>query len=251
MTPGRVQNMGASFENLFPVPQFGWGLHYTLAVENVTTNPRCLFTPYGLSSGENISGLQAEYVADGFLRSSNIFAGTHSYKINAVSSPTQGMSYGVRLYQHWEDNLIPQPLGEYRQAYFDDGGREQAFMAAANPQGELFEELVSDHNNLYSRSLKLPDWAKQPLSKERRALVNLTERYNDFVAEKYLQLPEDSEGPQRVSVGAWAVDAQGLGRGGIRSVFPAARVRFERELPLHPHAYARARGPRFCGFLPE
>lgn len=197
MAPGRVQNMNASFTALFPAPRFETPLRYVLAVENVSTNPRCLFTPYGLSAGEDISGLQAEYVSDGFLRSSNLLAGTHSYQVNAVSRPAQGLSYGVRLYQHWEDGLITAPQEAYRAAYLADEARRAAFERAASPQAELFSQLISDTDAglLYNgQALELPAWAKEPLSKERLALVDLTERYNTFVMEKYLQIPDGLEG---------------------------------------------------------
>jgi len=198
MAPGRVQNMNASFVNLFPVPEFDTGRHYTLAVENVTTNPRCLFTPYGLSAGEDISGLQAEYVADAFLRSANLFSGTHSYQINAVSRPAEGgsMSYGIRVYQHWAENLIWLPMEPYRQAYFEDDARRLAFEKSDAPVSEMYAQLFSreDSAPFYSGlDIKLPGWAKKPLSAKRLALVELTERYNDFVLEKYLQLPDGSK----------------------------------------------------------
>lgn len=196
--PGRVQNLTASYANLFPVPALEWSPHYTLALENVTTNPRCLFTPYGLSSGEDIAGLQAEYVADAFLRSSNLFAGTHAYQINAVSRPAQGMSYGIRLYQHWEDQLITQGNEAFVRAYGADSARWEAFLGAVYPQSELFDQMSAEGGRadfLYNgRAFKPPAWAKEPLSPERRALMDLSERYNDFVAEKYLQIPEELMG---------------------------------------------------------
>ncbi len=201
MAPGRVQNLGASYGNLFPVPSLEWAPHYSLALENVTTNPRCLFTPYGFSAGEDISGLQAEYVADGFLRSSNLFSGTHIYQINAVSRPAQGMSYGIRLYQHWEDKLITEGDEAFLQAYLADGERREAFLRSAFPQTELFYRMdaeggaAGDMNFLYNgRGFQAPQWAKEPLSPERRALIELTESYKDFVMEKYLQVPEELEG---------------------------------------------------------
>lgn len=179
MAPGRVQNMSASFATLFPLPGLESGLRYNLAVESISTNPRCIFTPYGLSAGEDISGLQAEYVGDGFLRSSNLFSGTHAYQCNAVCRPEPGIGYGLRISQYWADRGIAGAEG-------DDPGR--SLMEKLAGGGDLTPLLYD------GRAFKAPDWAKQPLSGEQLALVELTEAYNDFVLGPYLQLPEGLAG---------------------------------------------------------
>lgn len=195
MPPGRVQNMAASFTGLFPLPGFESDLRYNLAVESITTNPRCLFTPYGLSSGEDITGLQAEYVDDAFLRSSNMFSGTHAYQCNAVARPETGRSYGIRAYEHWQENLLITPQQPYLEAFLSDGLRQSLYFDAPNPAGVLMNQLTSGKGAAAllqdSLSLKLPAWAKEPLSPERRALIDLTEQYNDFVLKTYLQLPQE------------------------------------------------------------
>lgn len=196
--PGQVQNMGSGFIENFPVPYFeGEPLRYALSLETVGVNPRCIFSPYGLIAGEDISGLDMEYESDAFLHSSNLFSGTRQYQFNAMSLPGVPLTYGIRFLQNWEDNLVTNPSEAYQEAFFADEARRAAVENHENKLYAAIPELAGgeDASDLLYDGLhyKAPEWAKTPLSAGQQALVAMVEPYNDFVPAHYLQVPEELE----------------------------------------------------------
>ncbi len=190
--PGQAQTMAASFQAYLPVPSYKEP-GYTLSVEAVGANPRCVFAPYGLfATEEDLAPFRAVFEGDGFLRSENMFSGTRAYTLEGVALPTARLSYGMRLMEHWVEKLIDHPEEAYEQAFSASGGDHWA----ADQESSLLQALAGGGldgtaQRLFQlREMKVPDWAKAPLSPEGQALIEFTEAYNQFVYEKYLQLPD-------------------------------------------------------------
>lgn len=194
--PGQAQTMEAAFQAYLPVSSYPLEYDYTLSVESVSANPRCIFSPYGLSSDEeDLSSFRAVFEGDGFLRSENLFSGTPAYTLEAVSLPSQHLSYALRLAEHWEEKLIDHKDEAYERAFFADQRNREAYGDTVNREGLLLQLAGGDLDRASQRlfqplQIKAPDWAKAPLSLEGQGLVDFTEQYSQFVYEKYLQLPD-------------------------------------------------------------
>ena len=73
----RPQTLPDQFSQLFtPLNSY----RYQVSVENVSANPRCVYTPYGLVES-TVDTAQMEFVDDGFLQSSHFFGGTPTYTL--------------------------------------------------------------------------------------------------------------------------------------------------------------------------
>ncbi len=191
--PGDVQAFPSAFSRLVPGTDALMGLQqassldspysYALSVENVAANPRCVYIPYGVSgSVEEWAGKGIEAVDDGFFQSKNIFSGTRDYLLNSVGLPA-GTSYAGRVFGHWMGRINND--ASYLEAYLADEHRRAAFTNSGMDIWTVLRALLDSQADY-----KAPAWAKEPLGREGRELLDTAEAYEDFALEQYLQVPE-------------------------------------------------------------
>lgn len=211
------QNQQAEYYKTFPLESFDLGQPCTISVENLGANPRCVFTPCGLSSTpEELSAQGLELVDDGFVKSSNFLTGTRAYTVEGVGQGGS-MNYFGRFINRFTSSSIL-GLGE------QDGLSESVFYTRALARGssmtederkfaqrmgldgdeEVFFEQGDDPASLLLADLdaqgRIPDlWTFSPQLRQEilggdapdESFFSNMEAYNRFVYENYLQVPEE------------------------------------------------------------
>ena len=162
---------------------------YTLWVENLEGNPRCLYTPYGLWE-ESVDLESMEYVEDGFLQSSRVISGTSSYTLSAWGVPDQKTAYPARV----ANAILSGFLREKNLSSLEAISSEE--------MGELMRVLAwidvptrdEAGNALPWREVDLwtvPQEALAYLTPEQQAAVQGVEAYTRFAYDHYTQLPQE------------------------------------------------------------
>ena len=160
---------------------------YHLDVENVSANPRCVYTPYGLVAS-SVDEESLGYVEDGFLQSTRFFSGTPSYSLEAWGLPQQPQYYG---------NLVLTSVFDgYLNALDDSQNPASSRQDMVNDLWNRVKEdfYTEDGEPLPSKDIELwtiPQDLLECLDAEQQKLARTTEAYNKFVYEHYTQLPED------------------------------------------------------------
>ncbi len=96
----KSQNMPAGYKENLDTYQMDSTSSYTLLVENLGANPRCIYVPSSMASTEeDLAPYQLEFVEDGFVKSKNIFTGTRAYRLQGLGL-SQAYSYFARAYDH-------------------------------------------------------------------------------------------------------------------------------------------------------
>lgn len=217
-----AQNLPARFSELLPsdIITPDTGVSYTLSVENVGGNPRCVYTPYGLSSvPQDLSLQKIELAEDGFLKSSNWLTGTKEYQLRAVGMPALesyfSYFYPLRCESHLQQVLALQTAQDYYDSILS--GEEESFASGgiAGSGGFTFTfgsdengsspESFTDFTPLWQEKMRqlresvpeknfdlwtAPDWALEPLSEDARKFAREVEDYTAFVYEHYTALPD-------------------------------------------------------------
>lgn len=162
---------------------------YTLSVENLKANPRCLYLPYGLQE-ESVDLETMAYVEDGFWESTQFFSGTPSYTVAAWGLPEQSTLYPSRV----------------TSAIYNGFLREKNISSLEEMQPEDAMELQrvlewisigvedADGSPRSWRELELwtvPQEAMAYLTPEQQETARAVEAYNRFVYDQYTQLPQD------------------------------------------------------------
>ena len=183
----RPQTLPDQFSQLFtPLNSY----RYQVLVENVSANPRCVYTPYGLVES-TVDTAQMEFVDDGFLQSSHFFGGTPTYTLEAW-----GLSNSLAYYPSQVQSAILEGYANsqgYSASDIDYWSQVPGmadFMDALT--GELFSqngEFLVENQDLW----KIPADLVQYLSPQQQELALTVEAYNDFVYEHYTQLPPELE----------------------------------------------------------
>lgn len=183
----RPQTLPDQFSQLFtPLNSY----RYQVLVENVTANPRCVYTPYGLVES-TVDTAQMEFVDDGFLQSSHFFGGTPTYTLEGW-----GLSNSLAYYPSQVQSAILEGYANsqgYSSSDIDYWSQVPGmadFMDALT--GELFSqngEFLVENQDLW----KIPADLVQYLSPQQQELALTVEAYNDFVYEHYTQLPPELE----------------------------------------------------------
>lgn len=183
----RPQTLPDQFSQLFtPLNSY----RYQVLVENVSANPRCVYTPYGLVES-TVDTAQMEFVDDGFLQSSHFFGGTPTYTLEAW-----GLSNSLAYYPSQVQSSLLEGYANsqgYSASDIDYWSQVPGmadFMDALT--GELFSqngEFLVENQDLW----KIPADLVQYLSPQQQELALTVEAYNDFVYEHYTQLPPELE----------------------------------------------------------
>lgn len=183
----RPQTLPDQFTQLFtPLNSY----RYQVSVENVSANPRCVYTPYGLVES-TVDTAQMEFVDDGFLQSSHFFGGTPTYTLEAW-----GLSNSLAYYPSQVQSSLLEGYANsqgYSASDIDYWSQVPGmadFMDALT--GELFSqngEFLVENQDLW----KIPADLVQYLSPQQQELALTVEAYNDFVYEHYTQLPPELE----------------------------------------------------------
>lgn len=183
----RPQTLPDQFSQLFtPLNSY----RYQVLVENVSANPRCVYTPYGLVES-TVDTAQMEFVDDGFLQSSHFFGGTPTYTLEGW-----GLSNSLAYYPSQVQSAILEGYANsqgYSASDIDYWSQVPGmadFMDALT--GELFSqngEFLVENQDLW----KIPADLVQYLSSQQQELALTVEAYNDFVYEHYTQLPPELE----------------------------------------------------------
>lgn len=211
------QNQQADYYNTFRIESYDLGQPCTISVENLGANPRCVFTPCGLSSTpEELSVQGLELVDDGFVKSSNFLTGTREYTVEGVGQGWS-MNYFGRLINRFTSSNIfglaeQDGLSETftytkalaRGSFMSDDERRLAERLGSDGDEEVIFEPGEDPVSLLLSDLdaqgQIPDlWTFSPqLGQEilggdapPESFFSNMEAYNRFVYENYLQVPEE------------------------------------------------------------
>lgn len=183
----RPQTLPDQFSQLFtPLNSY----RYQVSVENVSANPRCVYTPYGLVES-TVDTAQMEFVDDGFLQSSHFFGGTPTYTLEGW-----GLSNSLAYYPSQVQSAILEGYANsqgYSSSDIDYWSQVPGMADIMDAlTGELFSqngEFLVENQDLW----KIPADLVQYLSPQQQELALTVEAYNDFVYEHYTQLPPELE----------------------------------------------------------
>ncbi len=161
-----------------------FSLSYQVTVENVGSNPRCIYAPYGLI-GDSVNLDSMEYAADGFLQSTRFFSGTPDYTLEAWGIPNVARTYPERV--QWI--ILSGYLGEN-----SDTDSANSIFGLRSLVDLLNQSIYEDGKPLPSKQADLwtvPEEGLQFLSQEQKDLVQVVEGYNRFVYDTYTRLPAE------------------------------------------------------------
>ena len=178
---------------------------YTLSVENLGANPRCVFTPCGLTSTpEELAPQDLEFVDDGFVKSSNFLTGTREYTLESMGQG-QAVNYYGRVVN------IPYPFNPSLGRASQGGGTDSTYFSLAPVNGGLMDPQAWEIWNDFVSELQAqaqaggpgwqPDLWTLPAQLRERYLsgeeypaesffANM-EAYTRFVYQYYTQVPEE------------------------------------------------------------
>lgn len=191
---------------------------YQLSVQNFGANPRCVYIPAGLKSGEDeLSQYGIELVDDGYAKSGNFVSGTREYELTGESLPF-GFNYFSRVVSYFAAKdygitgigslgsaSIVNPAGdEYSVIILEDGSRmmwlgSSTVMPVGSDIIELFDSINSQGNiagvGWPADLWEMPEYeAWEGLDISQQELLRDVEAYNKFVYEHYTQVPEELRG---------------------------------------------------------
>lgn len=166
----KVQNFPYQFIDIFPSYLDADTYEYDLTVQNMKSNSRCIYVPYGMISGpEDLAGI--DFVNDGFLISGNRFFGTKEYSIKATSFRTSERFSTFYDRFNWFFN--------------------QTFLVTADTnitlQGDIYDIARQTDEWI------MPEHLVELLSPEQAAFSQDVQAYTRFVYSHYTQLPEGLE----------------------------------------------------------
>lgn len=213
-----VQNMMARYRDEMYLDSRDMLQGYTLSVENVGANPRCVYVPASLASTpEDLAEYQMDFVDDSFLKSGNILLGSREYQLDALGWG-YGMNYFSRIFNyiaHREYNWTGyQDMGSanvgnnsvdlYDPQRWMSADHVLLFSGNGNPE-EAYPGLISMTEALNTQAEEGgPGWpedlwkagisAGPYLTEDELALTAAVEDYNEFVYRHYTQVPEELAG---------------------------------------------------------
>ena len=183
----RPQTLPDQFSQLFtPLNSY----RYQVLVENVSANPRCVYTPYGLVES-TVDTAQMEFVDDGFLQSSHFFGGTPTYTLEGW-----GLSNSLAYYPSQVQSAILEGYANSQGYSASDIDYWSQVPGMADIMDALTGELFSQNGEFLVENQdlwKIPADLVQYLSPQQQELALTVEAYNDFVYEHYTQLPPELE----------------------------------------------------------
>lgn len=178
----RPQTLPDQFSQLFtPLNSY----RYQVSVENVSANPRCVYTPYGLVES-TVDTAQMEFVDDGFLQSSHFFGGTPTYTLEAW-----GLSETSHYYPNYSNRVLSALLAGYARSQGAESWQDAPGVADVIEQ--ILDEAFTPKEEGALLNVDLSSFSsglRQYLTPEQQAFSQQVEAYNQFVYEHYTQLPD-------------------------------------------------------------
>lgn len=178
----RPQTLPDQFSQLFtPLNSY----RYQVLVENVSANPRCVYTPYGLVES-TVDTAQMEFVDDGFLQSSHFFGGTPTYTLEAW-----GLSETSHYYPNYSNRVLSALLDGYARSQGAESWQDAPGVADVIEQ--ILDEAFTPKEEGALLNVDLSSFSsglRQYLTPEQQAFSQQVEAYNQFVYEHYTQLPD-------------------------------------------------------------
>ena len=178
----RPQTLPDQFSQLFtPLNSY----RYQVLVENVSANPRCVYTPYGLVES-TVDTAQMEFVDDGFLQSSHFFGGTPTYTLEGW-----GLSETSHYYPNYSNRVLSALLAGYARSQGAESWQDAPGVADVIEQ--ILDEAFTPKEEGALLNVDLSSFSsglRQYLTPEQQAFSQQVEAYNQFVYEHYTQLPD-------------------------------------------------------------
>ena len=178
----RPQTLPDQFSQLFtPLNSY----RYQVSVENVSANPRCVYTPYGLVES-TVDTAQMEFVDDGFLQSSHFFGGTPTYTLEGW-----GLSETSHYYPNYSNRVLSALLAGYARSQGAESWQDAPGVADVIEQ--ILDEAFTPKEEGALLNVDLSSFSsglRQYLTPEQQAFSQQVEAYNQFVYEHYTQLPD-------------------------------------------------------------
>lgn len=178
----RPQTLPDQFSQLFtPLNSY----RYQVSVENVSANPRCVYTPYGLVES-TVDTAQMEFVDDGFLQSSHFFGGTPTYTLEGW-----GLSETSHYYPNYSNRVLSALLDGYARSQGAESWQDAPGVADVIEQ--ILDEAFTPKEEGALLNVDLSSFSsglRQYLTPEQQAFSQQVEAYNQFVYEHYTQLPD-------------------------------------------------------------
>lgn len=178
----RPQTLPDQFSQLFtPLNSY----RYQVSVENVSANPRCVYTPYGLVESA-VDTAQMEFVDDGFLQSSHFFGGTPTYTLEGW-----GLSETSHYYPNYSNRVLSALLDGYARSQGAESWQDAPGVADVIEQ--ILDEAFTPKEEGALLNVDLSSFSsglRQYLTPEQQAFSQQVEAYNQFVYEHYTQLPD-------------------------------------------------------------
>lgn len=178
----RPQTLPDQFSQLFtPLNSY----RYQVLVENVSANPRCVYTPYGLVESA-VDTAQMEFVDDGFLQSSHFFGGTPTYTLEGW-----GLSETSHYYPNYSNRVLSALLDGYARSQGAESWQDAPGVADVIEQ--ILDEAFTPKEEGALLNVDLSSFSsglRQYLTPEQQAFSQQVEAYNQFVYEHYTQLPD-------------------------------------------------------------
>ena len=178
----RPQTLPDQFSQLFtPLNSY----RYQVLVENVSANPRCVYTPYGLVESI-VDTAQMEFVDDGFLQSSHFFGGTPTYTLEGW-----GLSETSHYYPNYSNRVLSALLAGYARSQGAESWQDAPGVADVIEQ--ILDEAFTPKEEGALLNVDLSSFSsglRQYLTPEQQAFSQQVEAYNQFVYEHYTQLPD-------------------------------------------------------------
>ena len=176
----RPQTLPDQFSQLFtPLNSY----RYQVLVENVSANPRCVYTPYGLVES-TVDTAQMEFVDDGFLQSSHFFGGTPSYQVEAWGIPSSLAVYPSQISVALMEGFVSSQEAQGGFADYQFMQQLQDTLPTGGGDSYFFADLDQ---------WTVPQDLRHYLSPQQQELVPVLEAYNRFVYDHYTQLPSELE----------------------------------------------------------
>lgn len=178
----RPQTLPDQFSQLFtPLNSY----RYQVLVENVSANPRCVYTPYGLVESA-VDTAQMEFVDDSFLQSSHFFGGTPTYTLEGW-----GLSETSHYYPNYSNRVLSALLAGYARSQGAESWQDAPGVADVIEQ--ILDEAFTPKEEGALLNVDLSSFSsglRQYLTPEQQAFSQQVEAYNQFVYEHYTQLPD-------------------------------------------------------------
>lgn len=185
---------------------------YQLSVQNLGANPRCVYIPASLKSGEEeLSQYGIELVDDSYAKSVSFINGTREYELEGDARPS-GFNYFSRVVSYlgckdygitslgsFGSANVANPAGDEYSVFIRDDGTHMLPGINFTPVGTDISDLFNSINgqgNIAGKGWPADLWempeyeAWEGLGIEQQELLRDVEAYNKFVYEHYTQVPE-------------------------------------------------------------